>query len=432
MLLTIKKSKQFKSRIFLSKQNYKMIYGLIVVLFLPPEAWTATLAIGNETVSGPNIAVTVPIFLSPHTGEQVSAIQFDLLFDETAMSFTTATAGESALAAGKYLSFNILEAGVVRVVIAGLNLDAISEGIIAYLEFTTLTGVSPGIYNLLAEGVRISNPFGLSVSVTTLPGSITVEPLPVWNLAYRAMPTTGGNVDGPANISRMPGATVTIAVTPNSGYLLENVTADNDAVITEHEPYTLSNVTAHTIITAFFTLQGPYEGEGEYSSEGEHISEGESETEGEYMTEGESETEGEYITEGESETEGEYITEGESENEGEYITEGESENEGEYITEGESETEGEYITEGENEGERLYEGETVHEGEYSWEGEHVPEGEHVGEGESGNRPWGCAGCEYTTGYKNKREILPSSLEFLIEWLLISMSCIALITFDKHT
>ncbi len=249
-----------------------VLYFLMFFTVVSSSSLAATISVGSTSVSGPEIAYTLPINLIPAVGEEISATQFDMVFDTNALSFTSVEAGEQTLTAGKTVSFNTLENGSVRIIIAGLNLNTIGEGIIAHFHMVTKNTVVPGTYNVSAENILLSSPIGETINSESIPGTVFVEEFPSWNLYYQAIPLLGGTIIGPDSIAKTEGAIVTITVEANDGYVVENVLADNNATITGNGTYTLSNVTADTTISVYFFMN---EGEGEGEGEGEIVLEGE-------------------------------------------------------------------------------------------------------------------------------------------------------------
>lgn len=92
-------------------------------------------------------------------------------------------------------------------------------------------------------------------------------------VTYQTDPSGGGAISGPGNIAQSgsPGDSISMTITPNPGFLLTNVIASNGNIAhAGGNAYTLSGVTAATIITAYFEEDGS-EGavEGEGGAEGE-------------------------------------------------------------------------------------------------------------------------------------------------------------------
>ncbi|HPO15448.1 MAG TPA: hypothetical protein PLI09_18545 [Candidatus Hydrogenedentes bacterium] len=99
-----------------------------------------------------------------------------------------------------------------------------------------------------------------------------------YTVTYQADPAIGGAISGPGNIAQSgsPGDSISVSVTPNPGFLLTNVAASNGNIVPAGgNEYTLSGVTAATIVMAYFeedSGEGGVEGEIEGApQEGEEV-----------------------------------------------------------------------------------------------------------------------------------------------------------------
>jgi len=108
--------------------------------------------------------MTIHIRLQPGSGEAIAALQFDLVQAGTLESLIVEI-GLAAKEASKTITFNEIEPGRVRVIIAGLNRNTIGEGTVATLRYRVReTSVSKGVETL--DRVILSDPFGTAVSVS--------------------------------------------------------------------------------------------------------------------------------------------------------------------------------------------------------------------------------------------------------------------------
>jgi hypothetical protein len=129
---------------------------------------TITIGSGQADMQG-NASIDVTF----KSNQAVAALQFDI---ESPPQITaiTATSGTSTTISGKTLYTATVLTGVIRVLIAGLNINAISDGPITILFLHTKTGVAAGIYPLAIRNTFGASPDGSSVSVTGSDGSLVL------------------------------------------------------------------------------------------------------------------------------------------------------------------------------------------------------------------------------------------------------------------
>lgn len=88
--------------------------------------------------SNDDATLAIPIVLTPFSGEQVAALQFDADFDPKRMALASelgASLGAAAQAADKSVHAARIRPGLLRVIIAGLNQNVIENGEVAVLHF---------------------------------------------------------------------------------------------------------------------------------------------------------------------------------------------------------------------------------------------------------------------------------------------------------
>jgi hypothetical protein len=130
----------------------------------------------GQAEAEPGAQLILPVTLAPDAEDAVAAIQFELSFDTSVATFLDATAGESATAAGKDLSVSLLEDGTVRVIIAGLNADAMDSGVVAYVSLQADAAATPGDYPASFAGVLASDVYATPINCTGISGTITIQP----------------------------------------------------------------------------------------------------------------------------------------------------------------------------------------------------------------------------------------------------------------
>ena len=150
---------------------FRLGLGAFLLLTGGP-VWAATLTVGQSSVAGANTATVIPVTLSSGSGENVVAAQFDLSFDSRALSLDDVTAGASATAAGKDVSFSFPEAGTARIVVTGFNQNVISSGFLASLSLTTSATIAIGAHPLTCSELVLSDALGGSVSAVAVSGAV--------------------------------------------------------------------------------------------------------------------------------------------------------------------------------------------------------------------------------------------------------------------
>ncbi|WP_186343128.1 SBBP repeat-containing protein [Allochromatium palmeri] len=96
-------------------------------------ATDASVNFGNPVSTDEGISTD--LFLSS-SGQEIAAVMVDLRYDPNDFSALAVTSGEVVRAAGKSLSFNIVEPGWMRILVYGLNDTAISDGVLGTLTVT--------------------------------------------------------------------------------------------------------------------------------------------------------------------------------------------------------------------------------------------------------------------------------------------------------
>jgi hypothetical protein len=154
--------------------------ALACLLALATECFGANLAMGNQGGVAGFGTVVLPITLSTSAGEEVACGQCDVVFDPSALNVSIVSAGAATQAAGKSVSYSVISAGRVRVLVSGFNLNAISDGEIARLAFNISGDALEGVQPVALSAIVLSDPSGTAVPATSNSGSIAVrvEPLP--------------------------------------------------------------------------------------------------------------------------------------------------------------------------------------------------------------------------------------------------------------
>ncbi|GMR10522.1 MAG: hypothetical protein BMS9Abin28_1343 [Anaerolineae bacterium] len=156
----------------------------------------AVISIGSDS-GNPGDTVIVPISLASQGGAQVAGVNFTLSFDGSRLAVSQIDTGSAASAAGKSVSWSPMPTctGSCSIIVAGLNRNVISDGVIAQVHFDVLSGASSGTSSLTLSSAVATNP-----SATPIPASVT-------NGSFQVIPPT----NTPA-----PTATFTNTPTPSN------------------------------------------------------------------------------------------------------------------------------------------------------------------------------------------------------------------------
>lgn len=119
----------------------------------------ATLSVAQPSNALDHGTLVVPIDFKAAPGENVSGLQFEIVFDAGQLTWQGLAAGPAAAAANKMVSSNGLSKGRYRVIIAGFNQTVVQDGAVATATFRT-TGTAPAIR---LENAILSDPAGKAV-----------------------------------------------------------------------------------------------------------------------------------------------------------------------------------------------------------------------------------------------------------------------------
>jgi hypothetical protein len=139
------------------------------------RAHAATLTVSSVADAAPGQAlVEAAVLLENAAYEEVSGIETDVEFDPAVLQLKSVSVGAAASDAGKKVSSNILDSGIVRVIVTGLNQDAIGDGDVAVISFSVLADAAAGVFPVTLSDPRLVSPTGAEVSVEAVAGSVTV------------------------------------------------------------------------------------------------------------------------------------------------------------------------------------------------------------------------------------------------------------------
>jgi uncharacterized protein (TIGR03437 family) len=185
-------------------------------LALPGVLWftvaTGTLAsAGTANISLTEVAAdsqggaVVEVALAS-AGQALSAIQFDVSYQSQALVFSISPIGTLAIQ-GKSVWTSSAQPGLERILIVGLNQNALIDGVLATLSIQVTGGASPGVYPLGLTNAIASDPTGGPVPLSTGDGGVVVTGTGVTAPAISAVANAASWATGPV----APGEIVIIA-----------------------------------------------------------------------------------------------------------------------------------------------------------------------------------------------------------------------------
>jgi hypothetical protein len=136
-------------------------------------SFAAGVSIPFITVTTPGGASTLSVEFAPEeTG--VSAIQFDVHYDPSALSLN-GVAGDATVAAAKTVASAVLAPGTVRFLIAGFNQTTLDSGSLVDLTVQLNETAGSGTYWLQLSNVIAVEPSSDTVGVTARHGAVRLE-----------------------------------------------------------------------------------------------------------------------------------------------------------------------------------------------------------------------------------------------------------------
>ena len=184
----------FVTRLLLA--NTGLVAGASTVLAMQ-------ISLPNQS-SAPGAVVAGPVALASQAAS-VSGVQFDVQYDNSAMSMTAALS-TPASASGKNLYSVDLALNRKRFIIIGLNQNLISDGNLLNLSITVSQTATAGTYALSLTNVCGTDPTGNALPVTGTDGVLTVSTGSTVILPSNGVVNAGSFLPGPV----APGELVTL------------------------------------------------------------------------------------------------------------------------------------------------------------------------------------------------------------------------------
>ncbi|NIM96356.1 MAG: hypothetical protein GTO18_21875 [Anaerolineales bacterium] len=135
----------------------------------------ATLMGGEVSADVGQTGVIVPISLTSHSGASVAALNFDLSFDPGQVDVQAVTAGEAAVSAEKEVVHSSPSGNLLRVIVYGLNQNAIGDGVVVEITVDIRSDAQPGLASLIFEDAAAASPDASLVPLDLYDALITIE-----------------------------------------------------------------------------------------------------------------------------------------------------------------------------------------------------------------------------------------------------------------
>jgi uncharacterized protein (TIGR03437 family) len=139
---------------------------------MTPLAAAASLS-SPAQISGPGTSLLVPVTLSLGSSDSISGLQFDLQYNNSALSLNT-TPGSAVRSSGKDIYFQDLAPNQRRFLIVGINQNPIPDGDVIDL-LVGISAAAVGSYQLSIANLVGISPSGSAVPMTATSGVITVQ-----------------------------------------------------------------------------------------------------------------------------------------------------------------------------------------------------------------------------------------------------------------
>ncbi|OGO15221.1 MAG: hypothetical protein A2Z14_08350 [Chloroflexi bacterium RBG_16_48_8] len=162
----------------------KRTFGILILLavcitplsaFAAPPASGALLSAGQGSGNPGSMGVAVPITLESAAGVSIAALNFDLQYDESKLNLADVTLGVAAQAAEKVVASSLPANGTIRVVVYGLNQNAIGDGVVANIVFDVKADATVGSIPLNFTDAIAASPEATAVELQTAAGSFEIS-----------------------------------------------------------------------------------------------------------------------------------------------------------------------------------------------------------------------------------------------------------------
>ena len=161
-----------------SNIGFKITGVLIVFMFsvlLAGNADGCNISAGEAAATlGATEDISVPLDISPGSGESVAALQVDIDFDGESLLLSNVVIGKVLETAAKQVEFANVGSGKARIVVYGMNQNLISEGTIATLIFRLTDEPIAGRSTLKLNNAVVCDEWAALVPSSTTDGAIMI------------------------------------------------------------------------------------------------------------------------------------------------------------------------------------------------------------------------------------------------------------------
>ena len=147
--------------------------GFAAIAMFAPLLAGAQLSVDSITAS-PSSSVTVAISLSSQTS-QISGLQFDLVYDGTAMS-VNAVAASTVRGSAKNIYYADVSSTTHRIILAGLNQNLLTDGPLFSLFVNVGSTVTSASYPITVTNVQGTDAAGTPILISDASGLVTIAP----------------------------------------------------------------------------------------------------------------------------------------------------------------------------------------------------------------------------------------------------------------
>jgi uncharacterized protein (TIGR03437 family) len=149
--------------------------GLLIVaacFVSTPAATSSQVSLSNQSAA-PGTSVLIPVVFASQ-GDSISGFQFDLQYDNAALSLS-ATLADSARNAEKSLYVADMAPNKKRFVIVGLNQNLINDGTLINFFANLNQSVAGGVYAFELSNLAATDPYGNPISIAGTDGIVSVQ-----------------------------------------------------------------------------------------------------------------------------------------------------------------------------------------------------------------------------------------------------------------
>lgn len=196
-----------------------------------PAAPAATVALGEASAIPGQAQVALPLSVAIPAGEQVSALAVDIQFDTALTTWGSVVLEPGAAALGKQVAANVLAPGRVRLVLYGVDRQALSSGVVGncLVSVPASAGIGTAVFTL--QGALGADPDGRELTLTAVDGRLWIDGAPdtqaprISNVDVSGVTATGATITWQTDEPTRS----TIALGTTTAYELFSLAGETDA-----------------------------------------------------------------------------------------------------------------------------------------------------------------------------------------------------------